>query len=232
LTNSGISVNKRKIAKKLSQMSQFIGDLQPVKPTLGSSPWLKYSIFHDSQYYSAKQVIINRYCHDVKSHSLIVDLGSNLTAIRNTHVTGFFERDISTANYLRQNLPDDKIVCQLDIAQELINTLQTTSSILNLFSFGRNAICLGLVHHLCIESGVPIRCLYSALSKLYDNILLEFPSQEDPMVRILIAGKCENIIWDWNEHLVEIANYYEVSASSPITSTRTIHRLKLLAFTR
>ena len=79
------------------------------------------------------------------------------------------------------------------------------------------------MHHIIIDYGLCIEAFYKALANLYENVLLEYPSINDPMVRLLLNKKNEEIGWDWqNEHLEICSRYFFINREVEISKTRTI----------
>jgi hypothetical protein len=54
------------------------------------------------------------------------------------------------------------------------------------------ALCLALIHHLVIGAGIPLRELVAWLASLDANLVIEFVSKGDPMVRRLLQGRRDN----------------------------------------
>ena len=52
-------------------------------------------------------------------------------------------------------------------------------------------LCLALVHHLAITRNVPLPELVDWLASLGGELVIEFPTREDPMVRRLLASKVQ-----------------------------------------
>jgi hypothetical protein len=50
-------------------------------------------------------------------------------------------------------------------------------------------LCLALVHHVVISSNIPLRSFLAWLAGLASEIVIEFPTRDDPMVQGLLAGK-------------------------------------------
>lgn len=53
-------------------------------------------------------------------------------------------------------------------------------------------LCLALVHHLVIGHGVPLRELLGWLAELRTNLVIEFVTKQDPMVKKLLRGRRDN----------------------------------------
>jgi hypothetical protein len=58
-------------------------------------------------------------------------------------------------------------------------------------------LCLALVHHLAITRNVPLAELVAWLAGLGGELVVEFPTREDPMVRRLLAAKLEGAHGDY-----------------------------------
>jgi len=52
-------------------------------------------------------------------------------------------------------------------------------------------LCLGLIHHLVISASIPLREVLNWLSSFGAQIVLEFPTRQDPMVQALLRNKRE-----------------------------------------
>ena len=79
------------------------------------------------------------------------------------------------------------------------------------------------MHHVIIDYGLSIEAFYEALSLLYENILLEYPSVDDPMVRLLLNKKNEKVPWDWQEdHLERCSRFFNITNEFQISETRKI----------
>jgi hypothetical protein len=50
-------------------------------------------------------------------------------------------------------------------------------------------LCLALVHHVSLSANVPLRSFLDWLAELQTEILIEFPTRDDPMVRRLLDRK-------------------------------------------
>jgi hypothetical protein len=59
-------------------------------------------------------------------------------------------------------------------------------------------LCLALVHHLAITRNVPLPDVVAWLHALGGDLVVEFPTREDPMVRRLLAAKNEDAHGDYD----------------------------------
>jgi len=92
---------------------------------------------------------------------------------------------------------------------------------LNCFGIADIAIINGLIHHLIIDFGIDVEEFYKTLSKLYCEILLEFPTKNDPMVKLLINKKNEYVKWDWQGyHEINCLRYFNIGKTIPLSKTR------------
>jgi ribosomal protein L11 methylase PrmA len=58
-------------------------------------------------------------------------------------------------------------------------------------------LCLALVHHLAITRNVPLAAVVDWLHGLGGDLVVEFPTREDPMVQRLLAAKNEDAHGDY-----------------------------------
>lgn len=52
-------------------------------------------------------------------------------------------------------------------------------------------LCLGLIHHLVIAGNIPLPAVVDWLASLQAEVIIEFPSKRDPMVRGLLRNKAD-----------------------------------------
>jgi hypothetical protein len=64
-------------------------------------------------------------------------------------------------------------------------------------------LCLALLHHLVISANVPIRDVVGWFADLGTNLVIEFPTKEDPMVKRLLARKHEGLHSDYETDVFE-----------------------------
>ena len=73
-----------------------------------------------------------------------------------------------------------------------------------------SAIMISIIHHLIIGDGLNPNLVFLNLSKIYKYILLEYPLEDDPMVRLLFRKRNEFINWGWeNNHEIEARKYLQ-----------------------
>lgn len=86
-------------------------------------------------------------------------------------------------------------------------------------------LCLALVHHLVIGCGVPMPELIEWLAELKTNLVIEFVSKDDPMVRRLLNGRRDNYS-DYEAGFFErlLQKHFQVVRSKTLESrTRTLY---------
>jgi hypothetical protein len=86
------------------------------------------------------------------------------------------------------------------------------------------ALCLAVVHHVCITGNVPVRELLDWLASLEATVVIEFPDREDPMVRRLLSGKREGANPDYEAAAFARAleERFDVERTEAVSATRTL----------
>jgi len=211
-----ISINTaNKMTKTLGKLLVFSN------PKLGlSSSWNQYSHFHDDTYSHRKMNLINSFLSSL-DQTLAIDLGSNTGTTNISNIIGFVDKDIAVCNELRRKLSMNQAVICTNIAQDLLDVANgNNESCLNLSGHANTAIAMSLLHHIIIDAGLPAECFYSSLSRLFETVLLEFITADDPMIKFLKHKKNENFAWSWNQHLQICANRFSVSSPTELSPTR------------
>jgi hypothetical protein len=87
------------------------------------------------------------------------------------------------------------------------------------------ALCLAIVHHVCITGNVPVREFLDWLRSLGTALVIEFPDRADPMVRRLLSGKREGSNPDYEKSEFEQAleERFAIDRSAPVSETRTLY---------
>lgn len=86
-------------------------------------------------------------------------------------------------------------------------------------------LCLALIHHLVIGAGIPLPELVRWLADLKSDLIIEFVSREDPMVKLLLRNKPDDYS-DYNEALFErlLSELFDLRRREPLESgTRTLY---------
>jgi hypothetical protein len=87
------------------------------------------------------------------------------------------------------------------------------------------ALCLAVVHHVCITGNVPVREFLDWLHSLGTALVIEFPDRADPMVQRLLGGKREGSNPDYEKAAFEdaLAERFAIDRSAPASETRTLY---------
>jgi hypothetical protein len=87
------------------------------------------------------------------------------------------------------------------------------------------ALCLAVVHHVCITGNVPVREFLDWLRSLDTALVIEFPDRADPMVQRLLSGKREGSNPDYDKAVFEqaLAARFTIDHSAPVSETRTLY---------
>jgi hypothetical protein len=90
------------------------------------------------------------------------------------------------------------------------------------------ALCLALVHHVCITGNVPVRELLDWLASLDTALVIEFPDRADPMVARLLSGKREGSNPDYEKPAFEraLAERFTVDRTEAVSDTRTLYEAR------
>jgi hypothetical protein len=88
-------------------------------------------------------------------------------------------------------------------------------------------LCLALVHHLALSANVPVREFLDWLAELRTELVIEFPTREDPMVRKLLARKGAEANPDYTIDVFErgLADRWRIERREALPSgTRILYR--------
>ena len=90
------------------------------------------------------------------------------------------------------------------------------------------ALCLAVVHHVCITGNVPVREFVDWLGSLGTALVIEFPDRADPMVQRLLSGKRDGSNPDYEKAAFERAleERFAIERSSPVSETRTLYEAR------
>ena len=96
------------------------------------------------------------------------------------------------------------------------------------------ALCLAVVHHVCITGNVPVREFLDWLGGLGATLVIEFPDRADPMVQRLLSGKRDGANPDYERAHFEraLGERFDVERSEAVSETRTLYEARPRAVTR
>jgi hypothetical protein len=86
-------------------------------------------------------------------------------------------------------------------------------------------LCLALVHHLVITRNIPLASFLGWLRGLDSALVIEFPHEDDPMVRVLLEAKRPGTHDDYRRETFEekLHEVFAVESSTSLSETRTIY---------
>jgi hypothetical protein len=89
-------------------------------------------------------------------------------------------------------------------------------------------LCLALVHHLAITRNIPLRSFLEWLRSLGSVLVIEFPSEDDAMVRCLLDAKRSGAHEDYNRANFErlLSELFAVEGRTALSGTRTAYRAR------
>ena len=90
-------------------------------------------------------------------------------------------------------------------------------------------LALALIHHVAISANVPVREFIDWLASLESELVIEFPTREDPMVKKLLAPKREGLHPDYELSFFErcLAEAFEVERTERLESgTRVLYHAR------
>jgi len=219
--NEAVFQNLSKPKKLFRRYKKIIDRVAPSKTK--KSNWDKYTLVHNNDYTKLKLKIIDKFINGLDNSCKIADLGSNLTTSNDPRINLLVDNDLTVCRILEENCLQEQVVLLIDISEAM--TAQNTKDFdaLNCNGYINSAIVTGIMHHIIIDYGLCIEAFYEALSSLYENILLEYPSVDDPMVRLLLNKKNEKVRWDWHkDHLDVCSKFFNITNEIRISETRKI----------
>lgn len=224
-TNNELNPNSLYCKSLLNKQIKLLNKVKP-KENINTN-WDEYVDFHEREYNLSKIKLIEKFAKKHFKKTNVIDLGANLTSLKIKEIKIRVDQDPSITSSIWSSCKEGDIVMNLDIANALCFPNENNFKALNLYGTAKAAVMTSLIHHLIIDCGLSINQFFESLSLLYDDILLEFPSKEDPMVRLLKKKKNEYINWIWQrDHLPICQKWFNVSNSIEISETRFIVELK------
>jgi hypothetical protein len=90
------------------------------------------------------------------------------------------------------------------------------------------ALCLAVVHHVCITGNVPVREFLDWLRGLGATLVIEFPDRADPMVERLLSGKRDGSNPDYEREHFEraLGERFEIERTEAVSDTRTLYEAR------
>ncbi len=81
-------------------------------------------------------------------------------------------------------------------------------------------LCLAVIHHLAITNTVPLAEFVAWLAEVGSETVVEFPTREDPMVKILLRNKRSGLFDGYNLPAFEalLAERFDIKAREELPS--------------
>jgi hypothetical protein len=232
LENAGFK--KELIVANVKRMRRLVEKLVWTKD---ESVWAAYATdnSYDESDYEAKKAFVGRAAAERRRH-VVWDLGCN---------TGDFSKIAAEHNDYVVSLDADHLAIErlyLELKETgpdnilpLVNNLADSSP--NLGWRGRErrsltarakpelTLCLALIHHIVITANIPVDDFVEWLAGLGGDLVIEFVTKDDPMVKRLLLNK-EDIYHDYEQPIFEkvLGEYFEVLERKTLEmGTRTLY---------
>lgn len=166
-----------------------------------ASAWLDYDqtspmVARDSEAKTARVTEVAA----ARRRTLAWDLGCNLgrysrILARHTDHVVALDSDAACAQRLANDLAAEKVTNILPLVCNMANPSPAQGwggrERTTLEDRGRPdlVLCLGLIHHLVISANIPLDQVVAWLARLGGELVIEFPTKNDPMVRSLLRNK-------------------------------------------
>lgn len=236
ISSAGI-INERIIIKNVNRLYKLI---QSLKPPQQFSLWRSYQENSPYNYQDkkAKSEFVRNEVREFKPRFLL-DLGTNtgeyslaLTLFCDYIVSVDFDHD--SIDVLYRRLKDKKIKNVLPLIIDIVNPSPDLGwNFEERPSFFKRVnpdmvLCLALIHHIVISNNIPVQEFVNWLVKLTPNLIVEFVSKKDPMVKALLKEK-RDIYNNYNEKFFEVClkKYGDIEKKLKLPSgLRTLYYFK------
>lgn len=186
------------IERMLQKLTHLV---EKLKWTPERTQWTAYdeTLPHVADDLQAKSEFVSTVCRN-KARRLVWDLGCNdgrysLIAAEHADLVVAMDQDHACIQQLYQSLAAKKQSTILPLCVELANSSPALGwrgrERKRLEDRGRPelVLCLGLIHHLVLASNIPLPEVIDWLASFGGEIILEFPTKEDDMVKALLRNK-------------------------------------------
>jgi ribosomal protein L11 methylase PrmA len=205
--NGSSLINKASIIRHAESLKAFISEL---KNSQTKSEWGQY--YDDTNYseagFNVKQDIVTKIIHNFNPKS-ILDLGSNngtFSRIVAKSVDYVISADIDpiavNSNYLTNKKMGVKnihpIVLDLSNPTASLGWSNTERASFLDRSKVDMALCLALIHHICISNNIPFLYFAKFLKNIAPIAIIEFVPKEDSQVQRLLSSR-KDIFKDYNK---------------------------------
>jgi len=230
----GAGFNKKLITNNITGLKALVNklDWHPAK-----SEWSGYDTHNsyiESDTQIKKEFIQN--VVDKKCRKLVWDIGCNtgtfsIIASTNSDYVIAMDFDHYCVEKLYQSLKDEKSKNILPLVMNVANP----SSGLGFSGLERKALtdrgkpdlilCLALIHHIVISANIPVKEFIKWLAQTTHELIIEFVTKDDPMVKTLLLNKEDNY-FDYEPDYFEQAleEHFQIINKTPLTcGSRTIY---------
>lgn len=230
--------NKEMVQNNLKRLEKI---LLRLKPKGADSHWVSYA--GDNSYADAdaalKQNFIERIAKQ-KHLRMVWDLGCNTGRFsrilaRHSDLVLAFDADLPTLETLYNTLKSEGcsniLPLYLNIADPSPEQGWRGCERRSVPERGKPdlVLALALIHHLVIGANLPMQEVIDWFASLRSNLVIEFVSRQDPMVKSLLRNKIDNY-WDYNENLFRqlLETHFVIQDVVPLASgTRTLYYAEL-----
>jgi hypothetical protein len=219
------------ISRILRKLTRLVERLEWFPPR---TQWTTYddSLPHVAEDRQAKSTFVRKVCHS-RLRDLVWDLGCNdgrysLIARERAATVVAMDEDHACIERLYRSADSPNV---LPLCVDLANPSPAMGwrgrERKRLEDRGRPQLilCLGLIHHLVIAANVPLAEVVDWLASFGAELVLEFPSKNDPMVRALLRNKRDQYDDYSRESLeAELRRHFDICLSAPLPSgERTLY---------
>jgi len=199
-STSSLKFNTPSIRRNVTRLTRIVEHLTWSPP---STTWTTYNEAqsHVRKNYDFKSQFVDNVCRE-RRRALVWDLGCNtgtysrIASQYSDHVVAM-DQDAGCVELLYRDLKANGPANILPLTINLANSSPAHGwrgrERLRLEERGRPdlVLCLGLIHHLVIGCNIPLPEFVDWLASLSGDVVIEFPSKADPMVRQLLATRVD-----------------------------------------
>jgi hypothetical protein len=225
------------IKATVSRLRRLVSKLEPAST---ESAWSAYGSSNSySEEGAAQKAEVIRAAAETLRPELVWDLGCNdgrysRVAAKHARYTVAVDADETTVDRLYCKLRDESersiLPLVMDVADPSPGLGWRNLERKTLLERGRPelTLCLALVHHLVITRNIPLGSFLEWLRGLDSALVIEFPHEDDPMVRVLLDAKRPGTHDDYRRATFEEAllALFSVDSSTKLSETRTIYRAR------
>jgi len=216
------------IERMLQKLTRLV---EKLKWTPARTQWTAYdtTLPHVADDLQAKSEFVAAVCRNKHRH-LVWDLGCNdgrysIIAAEHADLVVAMDQDHACIEHLYQTLATKKQSTILPLCVELANSSPALGwrgrERKRLEDRGRPELvmCLGLIHHLVLAGNIPLPEVIDWLASFGGEIILEFPSKDDSMVKALLRNKRDQYTDYSLERLeAELLKRFDISSCRPLPS--------------